>query len=372
MVSPGLTLCLLPVAISLVSAGLMLWLMPVLVRALRLERRNFAGESIGSGYGLVVWIPASIALGWSATRGLPGAAPAATALVLFGLVGLVDDLWGDRNVGGFRGHLRELAERGRVTTGLIKLTVGAGAALALGLWLAGDAAPPLLRVLLEPSAPSSESLPPLPDLAPGPPPAWAGMVQVLAGAAVIALGANTVNLFDLRPLRALKLFGIGAALLLVGVGVFELAAGRLSSWKSAMGAGTVLHPGPPPAATLVSPAAGWRYWVRPVFLSAGPLAGGWIAAGLLTPALVAAAVVAPLEAQRRVMLGDTGANALGAFLGVAACVLLPPAALVLLAVLLAALNLYAESHSLSALIRAHPLLDRLDRWGWRADEGVKE
>src|SRR5207248_10865732 len=134
---------------------------------------------------------------------------------LFGRVGLVDDRWGDRSAGGFRGHLRRLAQQGRLTTGLVKLAVGGGAALALGLWLAGDAAPPLLRVLLEPSAPSTASLPPLPDLAPRPPPEWFGLAQILIAAAVIALSANTLNLFDLRPLRALKLFSLEFLVLLL-------------------------------------------------------------------------------------------------------------------------------------------------------------
>ena len=69
------------------------------------------------------------------------------------------------------------------------------------------------------------------------------------------------------------------------------------------------------------------------------------------------------------MLGDTGANALGALCGVAACVVLPPLGQLVLALALAALNLYAETHSLSALIRSHPLLNRLDRWGWQEEVG---
>jgi hypothetical protein len=217
---------LLPFAFCLLFAAFMRALMPAIARRLRLERQNFAGENVNTGYGIVIWLPAALALGWSATRNVAGAAAAATAMVIFGLVGLADDLWGDRTAGGFRGHLRQLAEHGRVTTGLVKLAVGGGAALALGLWLAGDAAPPMLRALLEPSAPSTASLPPLPDLAPKPPPAWIGLLQVLTSALVIALSANTLNLFDLRPLRALKLFGLGAVLLLAATIVPLLAADR--------------------------------------------------------------------------------------------------------------------------------------------------
>jgi len=75
------------------------------------------------------------------------------------------------------------------------------------------------------------------------------------------------------------------------------------------------------------------------------------------------------EAGRGAMLGDTGANAVGARLGVAGCVVLPRAGQVALAAALAGINLYAETHSLSAWIQSHPLLDRLDRWGWRNVDG---
>ena len=327
------------IVIAVVTAALVRAVMPAVGRSLSLGRRNFAGETVSTGYGIMIWLPVGIALGWSTTQNVAGTAPAATALVLFGLVGLADDLWGDRSAGGFRGHLRQLAKRGQVSTGLVKLAVGGGAALALGLWLAGDAAPPVLRALLEPSTPSTASLPPLPDLAPKPPPAWAGLLQVLTSAVVIALGANTLNLFDVRPLRALKLFALGGVLL-AGTTVPVFAAGRL--------------PAPP---------AGWPAWLRG---APGPPAA---VASLLGPALAAALLYAPLESRRRAMLGDTGANALGALLGVAACVVLPLAGQVALAAALAGINLYAETHSLSAWIQSHPLLDRLDRWGWRNVDG---
>src|SRR5260370_36091995 len=83
---------LLPFALCLVFAGVMLALMPAIARGLRLGRRNFAGESVSTGYGLVIWLPAALALGWSATRNVSAAAPAATALVNFGLIRLAYDL----------------------------------------------------------------------------------------------------------------------------------------------------------------------------------------------------------------------------------------------------------------------------------------
>jgi UDP-GlcNAc:undecaprenyl-phosphate/decaprenyl-phosphate GlcNAc-1-phosphate transferase len=336
---------LAPLPIALVLAGLLLLVMPLLTRGLRLERRNFAGEAVLSGYGLAVWLPAAGALGWLAVRGLPGAGPALVAVLVFGGVGLADDVWGDRSAGGFRGHLRRLVREGRVTTGVVKLAVGGGAALVLGLWLAGDAAPPFLRVLLEPAAPSTAALPPLPDLAPPPPPAWVGLLDFLTAAMVIALGANALNLLDLRPLRALKGFWLGSLLLLL-----------IALLPAAM----VWLPFPPSWGTHYErlPA-----WLRDSLAVTAYPRGLWRTVALLGPAWAASAVYAPLEARRRAMLGDTGSNALGALLAVAACVLLPLAAQTALAIFLAGLNMYAEAHSLSAVIRATPLLRRLDRWG---------
>jgi hypothetical protein len=222
----------------------------------------------------------------------------------------------------------------------VKLAIGAGAALVLGLWLVGDSAPPLLRVLLEPSAPSTASLPPLPDLAPPPPPEWFGALRVLIDAAVIALSANTLNLFDLRPLRALKVFTLGSALLLLVSAFAPLLAGSR-----------------PPALP-----ATWPAW-----LSDGPQSPRTVV-GLLGPTLAASLLYAPLEARRRAMLGDTGANALGALSGVAACVVLPALGQIVLAIALAGINLYAETHSLSALIRSNRYLNAMDRWGWSQEE----
>jgi hypothetical protein len=335
-------------AIGLVGAGVMLAVMPSIARALRLHRKNFAQQSVTTAYGIAIWLPAAVALGWAAQRGLPGAAPAATALVLFGLVGLADDLWGDRRASGFRGHFRQLLQEGRLTTGLAKLAIGGGASLALGLWLAGDAAPALLRVLLEPAAPSTASLPPLPDLAPQPPSAWFGALDALTGAAVIALAANTLNLFDLRPLRTLKVFGAGSIFLVGAVAVPVLAARWLPLPSTIRDAGDRLP-----------------VWERAVLSFPHQGDGWWLALSLLGPAVAAAALYSPLEARRRAMMGDTGANALGALLGVVTCLVLPLAGQAAIAIALAGINLYAETHSLTALIGAHPFWDRLDRWGWK-------
>jgi len=129
--------------------------------------------------------------------------------------------------------------------------------------------------------------------------------RVLAGL-VVAGAANVVNLFDLRPGRATKAAAIGAA------------SGVLRESRS----------------------------------------------GLLTAAaLGAAAALLPEDLGERAMLGDCGANALGAALGVAAAARASRPGLVGLAAALAALTAASEKVSFTKVIAATPPLRALDEWG---------
>lgn len=127
----------------------------------------------------------------------------------------------------------------------------------------------------------------------------------LAGAATIAGSANLANLFDLRPGRALK----------VGV----LTAAPL----------TLTGPGSP--------------------------------AGALTLGVVGALL--PDDLAGVSMLGDTGANPLGAVLGVALVERLGPVARTLSLAVLTALTLASERVSFTRVIEATPLLRELDALG---------
>ncbi|WP_223830557.1 hypothetical protein [Nocardiopsis quinghaiensis] len=128
---------------------------------------------------------------------------------------------------------------------------------------------------------------------------------VLDGA-LIAASANLLNLFDLRPGRAAKVALLAAA----------------------------------PA--LASPAA--------------PLLG---------PVVGASAVLLPDELAERCMLGDAGANALGAALGAAAAARAPRPLRAALLGGAVALTLASERVSFSRVIDRVPVLRRLDRWGTR-------
>lgn len=135
-----------------------------------------------------------------------------------------------------------------------------------------------------------------------------GAWGLVLGAPLIALSANALNLLDLRPLRALKAFW---AMLLLLV------------WSGPL----------------------------PLVVWAG-----------LSPAYAA------LEARRAVMLGDTGANALGATVGLALVLMLPAWGQALAVAALVLFHVWAERHSLTAWIEARPWARALDGWGWRTEE----
>jgi len=127
-------------------------------------------------------------------------------------------------------------------------------------------------------------------------------------ALIIALSVNLINLLDLRPGRAGKCF------LLVSAAILAAFPGRAEG----------------------------------VFLAA--------AAGSLLAFL-------PTDLGARAMMGDTGANALGAAAGITAAWTFSPEMKAALLALLLALHLVAERYSLTRIIQSVPLLDYLDRLG---------
>jgi len=146
---------------------------------------------------------------------------------------------------------------------------------------------------------------------------WGSLLLFGADALLFALCTNSVNLLDRRPGRAIKGFLLLAFLLLATI----TAWGRLSRL--------------------------------------GALLPVWVA--LPGPLLA----LLPLDLGERLMLGDTGANYLGAVLGLAALWGLPATGRLSLLLLLAAFHYLCERRSLSQVIAGCGLLHRLDSVGRR-------
>ncbi len=188
-----------------------------------------------------------------------------------------DDLAGRADRRGFRGHLGALAH-GEVTSGAVKMAGIGATGLAASALLGGNG------------------------------PAERSVTDLVVNAGLVAGGANLLNLFDLRPGRAIKV---------------TLAAG------AALGAAS-------PAGRMAA---------------AAPVG--------------AALAMLPEDLGERAMLGDAGANALGAMLGAAAATALPRKARVTVLAAIAGLTAASEVVSFTRVIERTPPLRWLDMLGRR-------
>jgi hypothetical protein len=246
------------------------------------ERENFRGRRLPTAVGVLAALAALVVDAVVTVVVAAGAEPDAAAVaglrlatvaaLGFALLGLLDDLGGTGESGGFQGHLGALVS-GRLTTGAIKLFGGA----AVGV------------VVVSVREPGS-------------------LGRVLADGALVALAANLGNLFDRAPGRTIKVALVALAALVVGAG----AEPRLAGVALVVGAG----------------------------------------AGLLTADL-----------GERMMLGDAGANVLGAALGLGVVLACSPGVRTVVLVVVAALNLASERVSFSRVIARVPPLRAADAWG---------
>ena len=257
-------------------------------------RTNHRGELVTLVEGPAV--PLGAIAGELAAAAVAGQAvalpPAVAGLGALGF-GVLDDLRGSGDRRGLRGHLGALA-RGEVTTGTVKLAGLAATGLGAALLDGGDAA------------------------------------DVAVNAGLIAGGANLLNLFDLRPGRAIKVAVLSAGLIAAGGAV---AGGRNG------------------AAPAARPAAGVPAQRTGLTAVAAPAA--------------AALALLPEDLRERAMLGDAGANALGAMLGAAAARSLPRRARIGLLAVITALTVASERVSFTRVIAGSPPLNWLDMLGRR-------
>ena len=106
--------------------------------------------------------------------------------------------------------------------------------------------------------------------------------------------------------------------------------------------------------------------IKASFLAWAPLAAvsGSDAVGVaLAPMMGAVAGFFPDDLRERIMLGDAGANALGAALGVGAVLTMSPGGRTVTVIVLTGFNLLAEVFSFSRFIARVPPLRALDEWG---------
>lgn len=193
-------------------------------------------------------------------------------LLSMGFAGVIDDLAGDRRIKGLINHVRSTLMN-NMTTGFLKALIGILSACIISLRAAGSLAELILNVL------------------------------------IITLYANTVNIFDMRPGRAVKFFLAMAALLLLSV------ESRLAE-----------------ALPLI-------ILILTVF------------------------IYISYDLREICMLGDTGANILGITLGYFSSLFLNFNSKLILLILLIFLNMISEKLSITSFIRKSKILSFLDSLG---------
>jgi UDP-GlcNAc:undecaprenyl-phosphate GlcNAc-1-phosphate transferase len=253
------------------------------------SRTNHRGEPVTLLEG-----PAAAAGAIAAALAAPGPGSARTraALALAGAgaatFGVYDDLAGSGKRRGLRGHLGALAH-GEVTTGAVKLGGIGSTGLASAVLAGGQPA------------------------------------DVVINAGLIAGGANLLNLFDLRPGRAIKVATASAVMIAASGREGGQAAGRrTAAWQAA----------------------------------AAPLGAGL--------------ALLPEDLGERAMLGDGGANALGAMFGAAAATSLPRGTRLALLTGIVALTAASEKISFTKVIEATPPLRWLDMLGRRPPPSLRQ
>jgi hypothetical protein len=247
--------------------------------AQRWARTNHRGEAVTLLEGPAAALAGAIAA--SAAPGIPARSRAALVAAATGAAafGGYDDLAGSGDRRGFRGHLGALAQ-GQVTTGAVKIG-GIGATGVAAAALNGGPA-----------------------------------VDVAINASLVASSANLLNLFDLRPGRALKV---------------TLAAGV-----------------PLGISQLVRRSGG----------------GGRAGATAAVPVGTAVALLSE-DLGERAMLGDAGANALGGLLGAAAAGSLSRRSRLAILAGITGLTAASEVVSFTKVIQRTPPLHWLDMLGRR-------
>ncbi|MHB1460761.1 MAG: hypothetical protein ACYC1M_05735 [Armatimonadota bacterium] len=271
LTNPLLYLLLIPLLLFFISKPLLL----KNAKRLGLQRTNFLGNPVTLGYGMTIWLLCMVLFGTMVW--LIDEAPGYLLLLIitgwYGLLGTIDDLFGKRDgePKGLKGHFSALF-KGRITTGLIKAVGGVLGAV----WLGGITAQHT----------------------------WQWPVNTL----LIALSANAINLFDLRPGRAItiSLVAISVCLVLAFLaGQYFLFIGLVLIWSMCF------------------------FWRKE-------------------------------DAQAKAMMGDSGSNLLGAVMGVSLAVCLPAWASVSWLVVLVLLHVAAERVSFSQVIERTPWLARID------------
>ncbi len=276
----SIVLVLMALLAGLLFEAVVLYFLPGMLRDSGAVGKNYLGQVIPVSAGLSFFM--TVMLVYLFIFGFFTKTDVIFSIFLTGIIGIsflgfIDDMLGNRDTTGLKGHFKALF-KGKMTTGGLK-AIGGG---VIALYLAAG-------TLLS----------------------SAGWIEILLDALVIALFTNLLNLFDLRPGRAVKAFFLFFMIILL------LAAGKVN----------------------------------------------WL---LIAPLLGAVLYYFRYDLRAEMMLGDAGSNVLGLSLGYLCIHNLNLIPRIIVLLFLIGMHLYTEKYSLSETIGKVPLLKYLDDLGRRS------
>ncbi len=169
--------------LTIILTSFSLKLVPDLLKEADLVAKNYRGEIIPVGYGLLFVINITITLIVGTLLGyyeVENTYLFLTLILVMGFVGILDDALGNKSIQGFKGHFRAFILDKRLTTGFIKAVLSLIFILFINLYW------------------------------------YQKWLDIIINTLLILLTTNFINLLDLRPGRALKvtLFNLVVILLL--------------------------------------------------------------------------------------------------------------------------------------------------------------
>lgn len=267
-------MAVLTVAVTAALTAVMIPFVITMLKGAGAVRCNYRGDQVPVSVG-IVFIPAMITGSFMIVMIYPEHKEimllGILAAAVMGFAGIIDDLLGTRSVLGFKGHMKSLLE-GRLTTGGFKAIIGGIVAASISIYISKGPGEWVLNVL------------------------------------VITLFTNLLNLSDLRPGRAIKLF-------------FVL----------------------------------WLVSLIPVFYREYRF--------LLYPPIGGIIAYMPTDFRAKGMMGDVGSNVLGITVGLYYCLISSVYLRLAILVMLVLLQLVGEKYSFTAIIDRSRILSFIDGLG---------
>jgi hypothetical protein len=134
------------------------------------REKNYKGKKIAVGTGIILIIPIFIGI-YLIQNKLILLKYFIYGIIFMGITGLIDDIWGDKNIKGLKGHFGKL-KNGIVTTGILKAVIGTIVSFFYAQKFSFT------------------------------------FYELVVNFIIILLFINSLNLFDLRPGRCCKVFFI--------------------------------------------------------------------------------------------------------------------------------------------------------------------